>query len=57
MTKIYFQTLMDFKNSVEIITSYSEFWDKHNLNQINIDSLKNITDLKDSKLIENFSNS
>ncbi len=43
---------MDFKNSVEIITSYSEFWDKHNLNQINIDSLKNITDLKDSKLIE-----
>ncbi|MCQ2971435.1 Predicted transcriptional regulator, contains HTH domain [Methanobrevibacter gottschalkii] len=52
MTKIYFQTLMDFKNSVEIITSYSEFWDKHNLNQINIDSLKNITDLKDSKLIE-----
>ncbi len=52
MTKIYFQTLMDFKNSVEIINDYEEFWDKHDLNQINIDSLKNITDLKDSELIE-----
>ena len=43
---------MDFKKSVEIINNYSEFWNKHNLNQINIDSLRNITDLKDSQLIE-----
>ena len=52
ITKIYYQTLMDFKKSVEIINNYSEFWNKHNLNQINIDSLRNITDLKDSQLIE-----
>ena len=52
MTKIYYQTLMDFKKSVEIINNYSEFWNKHDLNQINIDSLRNITDLKDSQLVE-----
>ena len=52
MTEIYFTTLMDFKKSVEVINDYTEFWDKHDLDQINIDSLKNITDLKDSKLIE-----
>ncbi len=52
MTKIYFHTLMDFKRSVEIINEYSDFWDRHNLNQISIDSIKNITDLKDSELIE-----
>ena len=52
MTKIYFHTLLDFKQSVEVINKYSEFWDKHNLKQINIESMKNITNLKDSELIE-----
>ena len=52
MSEIYFKTLMDFKNSVDLISDYDGFWDKHNLNQLSMDSLKNITDLKDSELIE-----
>lgn len=52
MSEIYFKTLMDFKNSVDLIRDYDGFWDKHNLNQLSMDSLRNITDLKDSTLIE-----
>lgn len=52
MTKIYFNTLMDFKKSVEVINEYAEFWDKHDLDQINIESIKNITALENSELIE-----
>ena len=52
MSEIYFKTLMDFKNSVDLIRDYDGFWDKHDLNQLSMDSLKNITDLKDSELIE-----
>ena len=52
MSEIYFKTLMDFKNSVDLITDYNDFWDNHNLNQLSLDCIKNITDLKDSQLIE-----
>ncbi|WP_458455429.1 helix-turn-helix transcriptional regulator [Methanobrevibacter sp.] len=52
MTMIYFKTLMDFKNSIELITSYSTFWGKHDIKELNIESIKSITDLKESKLIE-----
>jgi predicted transcriptional regulator len=52
MAKIYFNTLIEFKNSVDIINNFSAFWYRHNLNQLSIDSMQNITDLKDSKLIE-----
>jgi Predicted transcriptional regulator len=52
MSKIYFKTLMDFKKSVDLIRDYDGFWDKHDLNQLSIDSLKNITDLKDAELVE-----
>ena len=52
MTEIYFQALMDFKNSVDLIRDYGGFWDNHDLNQLSADSVKNITDLKDSELIE-----
>lgn len=52
MAKIYFNTLMEFKNSVKIIKDFDSFWYKHNLNQLSMDAMKNITDLKDSKLIE-----
>ncbi|WP_407455075.1 helix-turn-helix transcriptional regulator [Methanobrevibacter sp.] len=52
ISEIYFKTLMDFKNSVDLIRDYDGFWDKHDLNQLSMDSLKNITDLKDSELIE-----
>lgn len=52
MTEIYFQTLMEFKNSIEMIRDYDSFWNYHNLELLNIESIRNITDLKDSKLIE-----
>lgn len=52
MAKIYFKALMDFKKSIEIIKDFNSFWYKHNINQLSINSMKNITDLKNSKLIE-----
>lgn len=52
MAKIYFKTLMDFKKSIEIINNYDSFWDKHNLKQMSMDSIRNINDLNNSQLIE-----
>ena len=52
MTQVYFKTLMDFKNSVDLVNNYDAFWNKHNLNQLSITSIKRITDLKNSRLIE-----
>ena len=43
---------MDFKNSANLINEYSAFWNKHNLKQLSLDSMRTITDLKDSELIE-----
>lgn len=52
MTKVYFKTLMDFKSSVDMINEYNSFWSKHNIKQLSITSVKQITDLKNSELIE-----
>ena len=52
MTEVYFNSIMEFKHSVDLINTYDAFWDKHDLNQLSIESIKNITDLKNSKLIE-----
>ena len=52
MAKIYLKTLMDFKRSIDIINNYDSFWNKHNITQLSIDSMKNITDLKNAQLIE-----
>ena len=52
MAKIYFKTLMDFKKSIDIINNYDSFWNKHNINQLSIESIKTITDLKNAQLIE-----
>ena len=52
MTQVYFKTLMDFKNSVELVNNYDAFWSKHDLDQLSLTSIKRITDLKNSKLIE-----
>lgn len=52
MAQAYLKTLMDFKNSVKLVNDYDKFWNKHNLNQLSITSIKRITDLKNSKLIE-----
>ena len=52
MSEIYFETLMDFKNSIDIIMDFDGFWDNHDLNQISAESIRNITDLKESELVE-----
>lgn len=52
MTEVYFKTLMDFKRSVDLVNDFDTFWNRHNLNQLSIKSVKRITDLKNSKLIE-----
>lgn len=52
MTEVYLKTLIDFKNSVDMVNNYDAFWNKHNLNQLSITSIKRITDLKNSELIE-----
>lgn len=49
---IYFKTLMDFKMSLDFLDSFDELWTKHNIDQLNIESMRNITDLNDSILIE-----
>ncbi len=52
MTKVYFKSIMDFKNSVDIVNNFDTFWNKHDLNQLSIDSIKRITDLEQSELVE-----
>ena len=52
LSKIYYDSLMDFKASIDLINDFNEFWGKHDINQLSIDSIQNINDLKDSKLIE-----
>ena len=52
ITKMYLKSLMEFRNSINMIKDYNDFWDKHDLNQIDIESIKNINALKDSTLIE-----
>lgn len=52
MTEIYYKTLMEFKKSLELIIDYNTLWDKHDIDQLTLESIRNLTDLKDSKLIE-----
>lgn len=52
MTEVYFNSLMEFKQSVDLINDYESFWNRHNLKQLSINSVKNISYLKDSKIIE-----
>lgn len=52
LSELYLNTLMEFKQSVDFIVNFEEFWIRHNINQINEESLKNITDLNYSKLVK-----
>lgn len=52
MTEVFFKSLMDFKQSVDLINDYEAFWNRHDLKQLSIESVKNITYLKDSEIIE-----
>lgn len=49
---IYLKNLLEFNKLIALITEYDTFWGKHILDEINIDSLREITALKESELIE-----
>lgn len=52
LAKIYLKTLMDFKKSVDIVNDYNTLWFKHNINQLSLESMRSITYLKNSELVE-----
>ena len=52
MTKLYFDQLIEFKKSVDVVKNFDKFWDKHNLTYLNDESINNITELYESELIE-----
>lgn len=52
LSEIYYETLMDFKISVDLINDFNDFWSNHNIDQLSIDSVQNIIDLKGCKLVE-----
>ena len=52
MTKIYFNQLMDFKKSIDVVENFDSLWYKHNIKYINNELIENITQLYDSKLID-----
>ena len=52
MTKLYFNQLMDFKKSIDVIQNFDNFWYKHDISFINNELIENITELYESKLIE-----
>lgn len=55
LTKIYFENIIHFKKSLEVISNFEEFWNKHDINNLDYDSVKNITDLYDSELVKSTS--
>lgn len=52
MTKIYFNQLMEFKKSIDVIQNYNNLWYKHDITYLNIGLIEDITKLYQSKLIE-----
>lgn len=52
MTKIYFDQLMEFKKSIDVIKNFNSLWYMHNIKYINNELIENLTELYESKLIE-----
>ena len=52
MTKLYFNQLMEFKKSVDVVKNFDSFWYKHNIENINNELIEDIMELYESKLIE-----
>ena len=52
MTKLYFNQLMEFKKSVDVIKNFNSLWYNHDINNINNELIENITELYESELIE-----
>lgn len=55
LTRIYFENITHFNQSLEVIINFEEFWNKHNISNLDYDSVKNIIDLHDSKLVKSTS--
>ena len=49
ITEIYYTTLREFQKSVELINDFDTFWTKHNIDQLSVESIKRLTDLKKEK--------
>jgi predicted transcriptional regulator len=52
MTKIYFDQLMEFKRSIDVIKNFDSLWYMHNIKYINNELIENLTELYESRLIE-----
>ncbi|MBR0271195.1 MAG: DUF1724 domain-containing protein [Methanobrevibacter sp.] len=52
MTRIYFDQIMEFKKSIDVVQNFNNFWYKHDITYININLIEDITKLYKSKLIE-----
>ena len=35
---MYLNIILEFKNAIKLINQFDEFWDKHDVKQINLDS-------------------
>lgn len=55
LTKIYFENIISFNRSLEIITNFEEFWNRHNITDIDYESIKNLTDLYNCELVKSTS--
>lgn len=55
LTRIYFENIAHFNQSLEVITNFEEFWNKHNISNLDYESIKNIIDLHDSELVKSTS--
>ena len=55
ITRMYLEHILDFNKSLKIITDFEEFWHKHNIDNIDSQSIKNLTDLYNSELVKSTS--
>lgn len=52
LIKMKLQDIIDFNDSINVLNKYSNFWKDHNTESIAVESLKNISQLNCSKIIE-----
>lgn len=55
LTKIYYDNIINFNKSLEVITTFEEFWNKHNIDNFDYESIKNIIDLHECELVKSTS--
>jgi len=52
LTRFYFKTLVDFKESIDLIIDFKDLWNMHKVDQLSLESIQNINDLQNSRLVE-----